>query len=610
MRDNEQHIDDLFRDMLKNYKEQPRPEAWEGVKARMADSGNRKPKPFPLRWWWIIGGLLLITGLLLLGRGSLSTNQEMSKSEYAGTLPANTAGPVKLQDKGKNRINEDINTQRGEHNESDNVAKQPYSIGIAESEHPDVNTADKDADYATDRAVLTAPVQKTGPGKKKTSSMQPDNYPQHNKQQGATTGDKTRNPFLPGQESTQSILYAGKQDGYIPKQRNKEQPINFLKTRKKTLAAVPLTDIAREELVAVLLQGIALTHTAEDITLTTNTTEAEFATRGGKTSSTTEDVTAHEEQIPENRIAQSSDNNKPLGNTEKANSKTATDTNTSNSDKGPDLRNFKNGWFSNFSAGAKMGYQSSFNSSNDAARYLFAGFLQYNFSGRISVAMQPAYLAGNAKVTINGNGRSYYNITGSSLDSSVFTEMSNNIRDPDTIYRTYFYTESYDSVYVSTNLQDKKLWDIEIPVVFKYRLLNGVYLQAGGVGSYSKLINATETRSDYKGLQNTYTEELEPQLHELNQPVPEAPSPKSTKELFSYNGEPLGNYQPQQIGHVKSFFRWGYTAGIGIEIKKRLLLDATMIHMPAAHPSVIDMNIRQLYTRPYYRFTIGYKFKN
>lgn len=601
MQENEQNIDDLLRDALVNYEERPGPEAWQAVQGRLAAAKDKnRHKPFPLRWWWVMGSMLLLVaiGIIVAGKFGINNNpvhpgvdimQDINHAENGEAkrnLPEANKPTVQMQI----IENEIADNTTKDNSIKTNHSEPAYNERVTSDNQTQKKTSEtKEKIQNSNRKAQSTEIIDNVQGENdKTNSSSPNSAVIANKPPAA----RASVPLIPqlkvsGRKTNNIDVIAGN----TPQKQQVSLPallqLNIPDDERNKPADKPV------EKKSILPSSVTKSETEQPLKAGTDIQKSlQEATK-----------TAPEAKEEKGSAATSEQVDKPVG--------ISTETNTKQDVqpvKDPELKDFSKGFVNRLAFGVKAGYQSSFNSQNNAGKWLLAGFLQYNVSGKLSIMLQPAYLSGKAKVTINGTDKVYYNIASSSLDTLQSIGRANTIRDPDTIYTSYVHTEIYDSIRISTALNDKKLWDVEVPLIVKYTILPGISITAGGVGSYSKAILITETRKDYKGLQNSYTENYE-QLHEFNQPVPVPPQPESTQNLFNYTGEAISNYKPAVNSNVKNFFRWGYTVGVSAEVKKRLLLDISMLHMPTPNPAVTDVNIRKIYTQPSFRFTIGYQLK-
>src|SRR5690606_28063523 len=127
--------------------------------------------------------------------------------------------------------------------------------------------------------------------------------------------------------------------------------------------------------------------------------------------------------------------------------------------------------------GLKLGYSSGFDNAWRGNKFILAPYFEYRLFPKFSLTLQPSFLVGNAKTDVFNNGNSYYHeilnntldsvvrLARGAIDSSVLTP-----NPPDTIFRTYKYGQVYDSIHVGYRVSNKQLWDIELPLIAKYKV--------------------------------------------------------------------------------------------------------------------------------------------
>ena len=268
-------------------------------------------------------------------------------------------------------------------------------------------------------------------------------------------------------------------------------------------------------------------------------------------------------------------------------------------------------------AGIKFGYSSGFDREWKANKFVFAPYVEYRLPGNFSILFQPSYQTGNAKTgAFENSSTSYHELTDSSfnnemsvvrgkIDSSILTP-----NPPDTVFRSYAYSQTYDSVSVSYGVSQQRLWDIELPVMLKYRINNTFSVMAGASATYSSVLQTKENVQRFAGLKQQYTEVIDPEtffVTQQGQQPPNGPDPKTYNEIFSYNTSPFSGYQPRPIVNTQNFFRYGFMVGASATFKDRLIMELLLHKSGVNTTAVPDKQLQKLYTQPYLRFTVGYK---
>lgn len=267
-------------------------------------------------------------------------------------------------------------------------------------------------------------------------------------------------------------------------------------------------------------------------------------------------------------------------------------------------------------AGVKAGYASGFDASFRANKFAIAPYIEYAFSAKVSLTFQPTYHTGNARVGAFDNGeQAYYEVTGTQFDSTervvrgVIDSTVVTPNPPDTVYRSYAYTQTYDSVHVSYGVTQRQLWDIEVPLILKYKINDKFAVLAGGSITYSSVLQVEENMQRFEKV-NEYSEVTDPQTFYVTsqgQGPPAGPAPKAFSDLFTYTGEPYSSYAPRTITQSNNFFRYGFMIGASATFKERLMIEL-MLHKTGVDATAVpDKQLQKLYTQPYLRIMVGYK---
>lgn len=570
MQDENKHIDELFRDALGGYTEQPRPLVWEGIEKALVDNKEKK-KRFFFRWYWFVSGLLLLVATGVITADVLKNNKRT------------TARYVKqVEDTGGH-------SRRGEKTGyRDAVPGQEDKNEYVEDEYKNA-THNKNDEQKTQVKVVQGgyiAIPETGERNKVLTQANEEN----NATGDESAIDNMAEYIVPQYTLPETPGFTNEQSGGIVSVINTNHSIPVTlpedKRRKPALTAPVNTDINRAE---------------EQTTIT----GARLNQKLPAATALAAPQAAQEEVVSSsNEVLTTSPENKPV-------KKDITDSSSTNEQVAPTeepVKKDRDGFGKNFEAGIKAGYQLGVSGTYSSGKFVVAGYVQYNLSKRIAIALQPAYLSGNGNTGSVPPDKRYYSIVSSSVDTAAIFSMSNNTRDPDTVRRSYYYTETYDSTTVSYGVSNKKLWDVELPLLLKYNITSHIAITGGPVVGYSKLIMRTENRTDYKGLTNDYTEDFPPVTYtSLSESPPPGPAPKKTSDLFPHTGESIDNYSPLNNSKAKGFTRFGYIIGLNATFMERWLLDILLQQMNANPSLVPDDNIRKMYAQPSIRVTIGYK---
>lgn len=580
MQENEKYIDNQLRNALGDYKETPRNEAWESVRGSIVQARNDRRKKTVLFY-----RRLLIVALVLLSAATL-----VVAYRYLLGDDSKEAKPIAIpKSKPLLRINKTANQDF----EDKLVGQDEYalsSIEKAETKDPKYTIYNKAVIINDSTRAQKANVELTQEVERLTKS----------------TTVRTSNISL-------------KQDESIDRQQPNEKSAGKIlnKNNRLSIAAPPKSiSLPNETLSASLhMPSNKTVHNSTDY-IDAYIAEASEKINQKSTAVSIEDNNnvpdLQKESINisgEHNYSERADNlNDRIKDTVVLEVEINNNTRSLDITAEPDTTKVRSALLNNISFGVKAGYQSSFAANNSVNKYALAGFIQYNITDNLSVLIQPTYLAGKAKFASIASERVYYNIISTNFDTSSLVSNSNSGLDPDTIYHSYNYHATYDSIRVITSLNDTRLWDVEIPLVFKCKIFKGFSITVGGIGVLSKTLNYTEIRNDYKNQQYDYTENFDPVIVRPGEPIPPAPDRKSLNELYAFTGEPISNYKPIETSNVRNFLRWGYTIGVSAELKKRLLIDISILQMPAYNLNS-NTDIKKMYTKPYFRLMVGYRVK-
>lgn len=265
--------------------------------------------------------------------------------------------------------------------------------------------------------------------------------------------------------------------------------------------------------------------------------------------------------------------------------------------------------------GIKAGVSSGTNFSWNANKVIIAPYVESKVSGKLSVVVQPSLQLGRAK-TGTFNGQSYYEIHASDfrsdtrlsrgrIDSSVISP-----NPPDTVFYTYHYSQTYDSIHVKSALVQNRQWDIELPVMMKYKVGKNFAVLAGVSATYSSVLQTKEVQERFNGMNRSYTDAMAPQTFYVTVPgqqPPPAPAPKQHSDVFNYAGKPYNEYTPLQVSTGNNFFRYGFMLGASATLREVWTVEV-MLHKTGVNKNAVpDKQLQKIYTQPYLRVIVGYK---
>jgi hypothetical protein len=236
-----------------------------------------------------------------------------------------------------------------------------------------------------------------------------------------------------------------------------------------------------------------------------------------------------------------------------------------------------------------------------ANKAVVSPYLQYKFSERLSLMVQPALKMAGLSTRNVGVAANYYEVnpgTGSYklIDSALLIL----VLTGDTLWnRNYEYTERYDSV-VKTNKTGGNYMEIELPLLLQYKVTQRLSVYGGVNTVYGRKMGIAE---------HTYVAKAMPKTGYVNTRAQYyAPAPTPTGTGITYTGSPLSGYTgPQYPSETGGMFRFGYMFGLSYELRKRWLADVLVQQCIAQQNLVAGYNVNRPLSVPYFRFTLGYR---
>lgn len=257
--------------------------------------------------------------------------------------------------------------------------------------------------------------------------------------------------------------------------------------------------------------------------------------------------------------------------------------------------------------GVKLGYEIG-TQPTSANKFVMAAYVQYNAAPKVSILLQPAFKFGNTNLNTNfGTAQSFYNITNSLFDSSSRIGFGDSLVTPDTIYRSYNYTQTHDSISIVNRLTSKVLWEIELPVMMKYQIARKLSVMGGFSLNLSKMLQIQQQQESFS-ITRQETTEYGGVTAPAGGAFPPGPAPESFGNLFTYNTPHISTYTPTAAQNAPAtMLRVGYMAGFSYQLGSRTMVDL-LIQQSLGKPTAIpNAQIRSIYTQPYIRITLGYR---
>ncbi len=579
MNERKVHIDEFFRRQMEGQAEMPPTAVWEALEKRLDEKPGRK-RPFPVWWFWSITGLILLSSAVIIAGYLNNTTKPVAlhvpAQQKEQLVAPEVAAPTAQQN------NNTTNTNTHNNNITSDTKKHTKSNAYTSSQQANTQTS----------ATRSTPVQ---------DPAMTDNAQGNIESPSATT--YTDNIPAPQRSTDNLSLLSVAPFGF-------ELPVQIPLKPAPGKTKLPETTIPGEDNSSIARLPVAATEhpviqaPVPEIASTANVATLPASLPGF--SDGDNENAATEPLIAAAPIQDTSKKKIPVADTTKSIlDETVYAVNTSKKKPLP------------LAAGIKLGFSRGFDPVWNANKFVLAPYIEYKLPSNFSVMLQPAFLIGNAKVgTFSNSDQVFYEIRSNSFDSIAYVsrgKIDSSVitpNPPDTVFRTYRYGQVYDSVHVGYKVTNTQQWDVEVPVMVKYKVNKTFAVIAGASATYSSVLRTKEEVTRYQGLMKQYEEVHAPQTFYVTaqgQEPPAGPPRKAASNLFPYNTAPFSNYQPRQITETNNFWRYGFMIGASATFKERLMVEL-MLHKSGVDANAVpDKQLQRIYTQPYLRLMVGYK---
>jgi hypothetical protein len=224
---------------------------------------------------------------------------------------------------------------------------------------------------------------------------------------------------------------------------------------------------------------------------------------------------------------------------------------------------------------------------------------------RLFIVLQPTLKYSALNRTDFDDAKSYYRVTGATIDSAHTIVPSDGV-NPAKITRRYIYTQTHDSLSIGTAIQQKSFVEFEMPVLLQYKLYKGLNIYGGVSLNFSKIVHVGESRKEYSNIKRTDS------LVYAEVPVTQSgPTLPSASSRFSYSSTPYGQYNGTAAiqNPTSTPARFSYMLGFNYELKRKLSLDLLLQWqgLLTSPDNIPDTRVRDIYMQPHIRFSVGYK---
>lgn len=600
------HIDEFFRREMEDQAEAPPTAVWDALELRL--DGQKRKRRFPIWWFWTIGGLLVISAAGLIAGYNQPTGQQ-PLAQYKATPEKHIAHAT--------------NTRGNNENLSGHTVQAHTPATVPNATTKNIHSSTTANDNKTTQPPVTIPQLN-------------NNTTGH----VATTNNEATKTTAPGPIT--ALIDHGNASYSLKPGVIKAIPVTLI---APVIAALPTTDIDAME--------------QEDAGSTTNEQPGVQAGIAGTTGAplpviAEKAVTPADNTVVDMRGTDLLATTNPMGLPPSTWNDRVTDnkldegtafaallsspslwesyTDTSKKKNGnllTDTVNLldavtpmpagvvqKNKWKLPVEAGIKVGMSRGTDRAWNANKFIIGPYVEAVLPSGFSVIIQPTVQTGGVKTGVFDGQQSYYEITGSEFNSDTRVERGKvdgsilTPNPPDTVFRTYYYRQNYDSVHISYKAGQRTQTDVELPVMLRYKVTKNLAVMGGVSATYSSVVSTETVEERYKGLSKEHTENITPETFYVTtqgQEPPDGPAPKAHSDLFKYNQGPFSSYAPRTISTGSSFFRYGFMLGASATLRDRWTIDL-MMHKTGVNMNVIqDKQLQKIYTQPYFRLMIGYK---
>jgi hypothetical protein len=254
-----------------------------------------------------------------------------------------------------------------------------------------------------------------------------------------------------------------------------------------------------------------------------------------------------------------------------------------------------------FDLGVKAGYEKGFADVTQSS-FIFAPFLQWNISPRVSFVLQPGFRYNQVnKTDIFNMTSTYHQIISATRDSfhNYIVDTSGQTTD---VQRNYLYKHVYDSIVFNQRLAQKNYWEIELPIMLRYKIASNFAIFGGLSLTFGNLLKLEDGKTVFNGLQKT--DSLSFPTVPINAPGPTLPGAAS---YFPYNTPDISTAPGGSITPASNPARFGIMFGFSYELQRRIMIDIMYKQTVSDMRYIPNEQMRKIYTQPYLRVMLGFK---
>ncbi|HTM67121.1 MAG TPA: hypothetical protein VL093_12410 [Flavipsychrobacter sp.] len=254
-----------------------------------------------------------------------------------------------------------------------------------------------------------------------------------------------------------------------------------------------------------------------------------------------------------------------------------------------------------FDLGVKAGYEKGF-ADVTSSSFIFAPFLQWNISPHVSFVLQPGFRYNQVNRTdIFNMTATYHQITSATRDSfnNYITDTSGQTTD---VQRNYLYKQVYDSIVFNRRLAQKNYWEIELPIMLRYKIASNFAIFGGLSLTFGNLLKLDDGKTVFSGLQKS--DSLSFPTVPINAPGPTLPGAAG---YFPYNTPDISTAPAASVTPTSNPARFGIMFGFSYELQRRIMIDVMYKQTVSDMRYIPNEQMRKIYTQPYFRVMLGLK---
>ena len=250
-----------------------------------------------------------------------------------------------------------------------------------------------------------------------------------------------------------------------------------------------------------------------------------------------------------------------------------------------------------FTAGIKTGYE--FGTKRLRANSIvISPYLQYFFNSKWGIMTQPAL-----KYSFTPDAVLLQETYNKPIDSSItgLLPIIPSGNNPGTSTgNKIVYQKTYDSISIKHFLTNTRHWNVDLPLMLVYRMNKKLELYGGLNMQITRVARIGKQQQTVARITKTDTLEMDPNASESDTPALSSVIPNTGIAYSNYQGSAFNN-------PLINPFKLGVTFGASYLLNKRLRFDILYRQTLSRLNYIPNPQVREIYSQPYLRLTLGYK---